>query len=183
MSPVAQATTSSLAGTDQSRLERERFDYLKHLEDQKLEVERLKAWLTGGSILLPLGLGVLTLYWQSRNANKLKDRETKDAFDIKAAEILFMTDSTTGTKNRAKALSVLFPGRFPEQFGEAFQPTQFGGPKFEAKLEVFKAACTKITTPAEVYEIWHAIFPGDKWIEPLLPGSKSADPGVNANAA
>lgn len=149
-------------------LEREKFEYQKQLETQRLEIEHLKAWLTGGSILLPLLLGVLTLAWQTRSANKLKDRDAKDMFELKAAEILFEGDNTRATKNRAKALTVLFPGRFPEDFGDAFEPTQFGGPRYEAKLEVFKAACSKVQTPDNVYDVWHSLFPGDNWIKPLV---------------
>jgi len=161
--------------SEESRLEHEKFEYQKVIEQQKLEVERLKAWSTGGSIFIPLLLGVFTVYWQSRMSNKLKDRETRDLFDLKAAEILFKTDSTVGAKNRARALNALFPGRFPNQFGEDFQPSQFGGPKFEAQLEVFKAACSKVSSADEVYQIWKAIFPGDKWIEPLLTKSETIE--------
>jgi hypothetical protein len=150
-------------------LDREKFEYQKQLENRRLEVERLKSWLTGGSILIPLLLGVITLAWQSRTAAKLKDRDAKDAFELKAAEIIFTGDNTRATKNKAKALTVLFPDRFPPNFGDAFEPTKFGGPRFEAKLEVFKAACTKVNSPDEVYQIWHQLFPGDNWIKPLLP--------------
>jgi hypothetical protein len=164
--PTPLVTAEPLALT----LEREKFEYQKQLETEKLAVERLKAWATGGSILLPLALGILTLAWQTRTANKLKDREAKDMFELKAAEILFEGDNTRATKNRAKALTVLFPERFPKDFGDAFEPSQFGGPRFEAKLEVFKAACTKVSTPEEVYRVWHALFPGDNWIKPLVSG-------------
>jgi len=158
--------------SETTRLEREKFEHQKTLEEQKLEVERLKAWLTGGSILIPLLLGVITLAWQSRTAAKLKDREAKDSFELKAAEIVFTGDSTRATKNKAKALTILFPDRFPQNFGDAFEPTQFGGPRFEAKLEVFKAACTKVNSPEEVYQIWHQLFPADNWIKPLLPNTQ-----------
>lgn len=168
-STQAPPTPPLSSDTTALKLEREKFEYQQQLESQKLEVERLKAWLTGGSILLPLALGVFTLVWQTRTANKHKDRDAKDMFELKATEILFEGDSTTATKNRAKALTVLFPGRFPENFGEAFEPTQFGGPRYEAKLEVFKAACSKVQTPEEVYRIWHSIYPGDQWIKHLVP--------------
>ena len=43
---------------DASKLESEKFEYQKALEEKKLGVEQLKAWLTGGSILIPLVLGI-----------------------------------------------------------------------------------------------------------------------------
>lgn len=166
---VPQPVMALSPSLDAIKLEREKFEYQKELERQKLEVERLKAWATGGSIFIPLFLGILTLAWQTRTSNSLKDREARDQFDLKAAEILFEGDNTRATKNRAKALTVLFPNRFPENFGDAFEPTQFGGPRYDAKLEVFKAACEKVSTPIDVYRIWHELFPGDKWIKPLIP--------------
>lgn len=168
---------------DLIKLEREKLEYQKELEKQKLDVERLKAWATGGSILIPLILGVFTLAWQTRSANKLKDREAKDQFDLKAAEILFEGDNTRATKNRAKALTVLFPNRFPVNFGDAFEPTQFGGPRYDAKLEVFKAACEKVNTPLDVYRVWHSLFPGDHWIKPLIPELSVQSPSGDDPAA
>jgi hypothetical protein len=175
---------------EQLRLARETFEYQQTLEKQKLmleaqklDVERQKAWLTGGTIVLPLALGLLTLYWQGQVANRLRDREGKDAFEIKAAEIVFKSDSTVGTKNRARALTDLFPGRFDAKWGDAFDPKQFGGTRYEAKLEVFKAACEKVSTPEEVYAIWQGIFPEDMWIEPLLSKQESLHVPNPGNAA
>jgi hypothetical protein len=178
------ATTSVVKSgdSDLQTLERAKFEYQKQLEDEKLVVERLKAWLTGGSILIPLALGVFTLWWQTRTANAIKDREARDTFELKAVEILFSSDGAVGTKNRARALRSLFPGRLPENFGDGFEPTQFGGARYEAKLEVFKAACTKVTTPEDVYRVWFALFPGDKWIKPLVPGLISTPDSGNPNA-
>lgn len=152
------------------KLEREKFEFQIQLEAQKLEVERLKSWLTGGSIVLPLLLGIFTLAWQTRSANRLKDRDAREMFELKATEIVFRNDSPGGTKNRARALASLFPGKFPESFGDSFEPSKFGGPSIESKVEVFKAACTKVQTPEDVYSIWYALFPGDTWIEPLVLG-------------
>lgn len=177
IAPVTAENVSTSGISETAKLEREKFEYQKALEEKKLEVEQLKAWLTGGSILIPLLLGILTLGWQSRTAAKLKDRDAKDAFELKAAEIVFTGDSTRATKNKAKALTLLFPDRFPANFGDAFEPTQFGGPRFEAKLEVFKAACSKVESPSEVYQVWHQLFPGDNWIKPLLP-----NPPLNTDA-
>ncbi|GGA37377.1 hypothetical protein [Dyella nitratireducens] len=169
-------TSSSNATLGESeQFERDKFEYEKSFKERELQVERMKAWLTGLSILVPLGLGMLTLAWQTSSANRLKDREAKDAFEMKAAEIVFTGNSTIATKNRARALTVLFPNRFPESFGEAFEPRKFtaGGPKYEAKVEVFRAACAKANTPREVYQVWYALFPGDEWIQQLVKDSGS----------
>ena len=153
---------------EKAALEREKFKFQIQLEQEKLSVERLKGWLTGGSILIPLLLGIITLAWQTRTTAQLRERESRDAFDLKAAEIVLASDSTHATKNKSRALSLLFPERFPTTFGDAFEPKKMGGPRFEAKLEVFKAACEKVTTTEEVCGIWLKLFPGDEWVRPLV---------------
>ena len=77
---VSPKTAITLSRLDASKLESEKFEYQKALEEKKLGVEQLKAWLTGGSILIPLVLGILTLAWQSRTATKLKEREASGCF-------------------------------------------------------------------------------------------------------
>lgn len=159
--------------SDASKLESEKFEYQKALEEKKLGVEQLKAWLTGGSILIPLVLGILTLAWQSRTTTKLKEREALDAFELKAAEIVLNNVNTPiAVKRKAKVLAELFPNKLPSNFAEAMDPSKYGGvagTSVENKLELFRAACSKVQSPAEVYEIWHQIFPGHNWIKPLLP--------------
>lgn len=162
---VGPRTTTTNAS---SSFEHEKFEYQKTLEEKKLEVERLKAWLTGGSILIPLLLGLMTLTWQTRATEKQKERDARDAFELKAADIALSGNSPTGTKNKAKALAALFPERLPKNFGGAFDPNDFKAPSTDVRIEVFKMASSKVTTPAEVAAIWHQLFPGDKWIEPLL---------------
>jgi hypothetical protein len=181
---IAPAPAASSSATSELLiLEREKFEYQRTLEGEKLAVERLKAWLTGGSILIPLLLGILTLAWQARTAAQLKDKDARDAFELKAAEIIFAGDNTRATKNKARALTVLFPGRFPPNFGDAFEPTQFGGPRFDAKLEVFKAACRKVESPEEVYKIWRDLFPGDNWVKVLLNEQKDEPPEAASAAS
>jgi hypothetical protein len=149
-------------------LEKLKFDFQKRLEERKLSLEWYKAWITGGSLLIPLLLGVITLAWQSKTTAKFKEDEAKSAFELKAADIIFEGDNPRATRNKARALAALFPNKIDKDFANAFKPEEFSGPKYESKLEVFKAAFTKVQTPDEVYRIWSEIFPGDEWIRRLV---------------
>jgi hypothetical protein len=160
-----------------SEIERLKFEFHKANEYEKLQVERQKAWISGAALLIPLLLGVFTLYWQSRSAMRLREREANDAFELKAAEIVFEGDNTRATKNKARAMRVLFPDRLPPDFGDDFEPSQFGGPRYDAKVEVFRAACAKVQSPAQVYRVWQQLFPADDWIKPLASGEAGAPKG------
>jgi hypothetical protein len=173
-STIASATASK-TDNNNLRLEREKLDFQKKLEKQKLEIEQQKLWAASLSVGVPLLIGVLTLLVQGW----LRRKDSRDAFELKAVEIIFSADNPVGTKNRAGALKGMFPERFNENFGNGFAPSQFAGPRYQAKLEVFKAACEKAETPEEVYKIWASIFPGDEWIKPLVnkkPESTSSSP-------
>ena len=162
------------------RLEREKFEFQKKLELEKLKIERSTAWLTGGSILIPLLLGVVTILWQSRSAMKIKDRDARDAFELKVAEIVFASETARGIRARAVALADLFPNRLPATFADKFVPEKFDMPRYQAMVEVFRAAVSKAATPKEVYEMWNLLFPGDDWLEPLLHGTPPRVPNARS---
>jgi hypothetical protein len=162
----------------QKEMAEKQFSFQKELEERKVagekEKAKLTAWLNGGSILIPLLLGVVTLAWQSRSAQKLKEKEAKDAFELKLVDVIFAGDTIRTTKNKIQILQSLFRDRIPENFARDLKS---GGPRYEAKVEVFKAACAKVAKPEDVYRIWSQLFPGNEWIKPLLPEqerSKSA---------
>jgi hypothetical protein len=173
---------SSTRSPESIELEKLKFEFEKGLEANKLAIEREKMWITGGSLLIPLLLGVITLAWQSWTTAKQKERDASDAFELKAAEIIFKSESPLAARNIARAIAFLYPNRLPKEFAKAFDPKQFtgGGARYEAKLEVFKAACAKVQTPDQVYNIWFKIFPGDEWIKPLVH-APVVSPAVSAS--
>jgi hypothetical protein len=176
-SKAQSAAGSSTSSTDAIELERQKFAFQKSLEERKLELERKNGLVSGAAVFVPLALGLLTLIWQSWSSVNIKKREARDTFEIKAADIIFKDNSTRGAKNRARALGVLFPGRIPQNIADQFDPSQFGGRiRYNEKLEIFKAACSKVQRPEDVYRIWFELFPEDKWIEDLVghPSATSA---------
>jgi len=163
-------TVASEAPTsgDAIALERLKFEFQKVLEREKLEVERMKGWLTALSIFVPVCLGLITLAIQLSSARKLREREAKDDFDLKAAEIVLTSETPRAAENKARALALLFPGKLPPNFAEGFRPENFGGPPYVPKIEMFKAASAKAQTSQEVFTMWHLLFPNDDWIKPLF---------------
>ena len=149
-------------------LERSKFEFHKELERKKLEVEQTKAWLTGASILTPILLGWITLVLQLRSTYKLRERQAKDDFELKAAEIAMAAETPSAARNKALALAALFPGRLPSNFADEFRPEKFSGQTYVPKVEVFRAASAKAQTPQEVIMMWHLLFPAHDWIESLL---------------
>ncbi|CAD6548250.1 hypothetical protein LMG24235_04550 [Paraburkholderia sabiae] len=183
------APPSALPGSQSSytpskeslQLEREKFEYNRQIEEeklafnrqleaQKLEVEKTKAQYSALAIFVPLALGFATLFWQTRTANQSREREAEDLFELKAAEILFECDTTRAIKGRLIALKQIFPERFDQKFGTAFDRIEVGSVKYDPLLEVFKAACAKVSSPEEVYKVWADMYPADKWLERVIPG-------------
>jgi hypothetical protein len=155
------------------------------IEEKKLSVERQKMWLTAGSILIPLGLGVLTLYWQSKSALKLKEKEAKDALKLKlteaemaqrlkAAEIILGSPSPWAAEGRMKILQTLFGQSLGEEFA-SFNPKDLPGTRHtELKLELFRAiaAAPSQTAPQDkerIIQLWRELFPNEKeWLDKLF---------------
>ncbi len=105
------------------------------IEKEKLKVERLKAWTTGGSIVISLLIAALTIsfgVWsqhkQTMTQIDLQDKQAKSQFEIKAAEIVMNTNTPRVTHNKAKALLALFPERLPKNFAESFEAGNFSEP-------------------------------------------------------
>ena len=146
------------------------------LEQQKLEIERMKAWLTVGSILVPLLTGIGAIYWQVRSSAQLKETEAKNAFELKAAEIVLSSSSPAAAVGRAKALASLFPHRLPPQFATSFNSTEFPGTiRHEIKIELFRAIAQNPEHKDDIVAAARQIFPKEEsWINERFPQSTKA---------
>jgi hypothetical protein len=117
-----------------------------------LEKENLRSWLTvlsiAVSLLLPLIVVVISLRAQARQA-----------FELKAAEIVLSSRAPYAAARRAEILKTLFPHRLPADFAKSFDASKFPGTLLhELKLELFRAQISKIDQKAEVFEIWKQLF-------------------------
>jgi cell division protein FtsL len=155
-----------MADTSISALERAKLDIESQkleLEHQKLDVERYKARWSAGAVGLPLVALVVTAATGVWNQHK----QSQLAFSLKAAEIIMATDNPGVTKNKAIALSTLFPGQLPRDFAKSFDENSFGTLEVDVKREVVNLLVAKPESASEILRVWKAAYPDDKWIEPI----------------
>lgn len=95
-----------LAGVDFLEKMKLKMDY------ERIRVERLKTWLTVISIVIPLLLGVITVFYGVWSENE----RARTNFEIKAVEVVMSAKSPTIATHKAIVLYELFPGRLPKNF-------------------------------------------------------------------
>lgn len=194
---------SDRKGDAQIELARQQFEFQKELENKKLDIERQKAWLTGGSILVPLLIGSLGIYLQVKSAfnlkaqefrksQELKELEFKSAFELKAAEIVLNTTSPKAGKNKAEALQELFPGRLSPDFAEkleqrALVPLGEQRPlAFEHTQVLLQMLADNLGKETEVIELWRKVYPYyQRWLDrrfPQKPTERVSDDEPNLEA-
>jgi hypothetical protein len=171
--------TSDEVAVARLKLETAQADFNKELEQEKLSVERMKAWINGVSLTVPLMVAALTFALSVRNQNQQAklQREAQAAseraqFELKAAEVVLNERTPVGARNKARALKALFPGKLPPEFVSSFNPEEFEGPKvesFEAKKVFFEVAATKLPEIEALAMVWKKLFPGDTWVDRLHP--------------
>jgi hypothetical protein len=84
------------------------------MEFIRTRTERLRAWLTAISIVIPLLLGVGTIIYGVWSENE----RAKTNFQIKAVEIVLKAESPTIAMNKAIVLYELFPDHLPKNFAD-----------------------------------------------------------------
>jgi hypothetical protein len=136
------------------QIERDKLD----IERQKLLIDQYKARWTAFSVAIPLlvvaatvGLGVWNQYQQNRQA-----------FTLKAVEILMVTPGPVETRNKANALLSLFPNQLPKNFANSFDPNTVAtaGEDFSQR-ELRKLMTANPDAAIKILNIWLAIYPDD----------------------
>ena len=163
------------------KLERDKFDEEKIRENKKLELENKKAWLTTGSIVVPLLAALITLWSFRRQLTENTNAQQQTAklqFEIKAAEIAFSGKTPEAVGNRAAVLKKMFGDRLPKDFPPSFDPTEHGGgiETSEEKLVFLRLILEHPDKKKEIVELWNTLF-GDRWlerVEPLIVKQESA---------
>ena len=143
---AAHAQQSSDGANSNSLLESRKFELEQQkvrIEEEKLRLQRIRKWLTGASIIIPLLIGIYTSRAQSRSN-----------FELKAAEIVLNTKTPYGTLSKAKALKKIFPKRLSSNFADSFEPKEYLAPSVEAKIEILKVIAEHIEHKQEVIKMW-----------------------------
>ena len=174
---TSQSKTSDEIALAKLKLETEQALYIRNLELEKVKVERMKAWINGASLMVPLmvAAGTLSLGVWNQNQQAKLQREAQAVteraeFELKATEVVLSANGPISAKNRAKALESLFPSRLPKGFASTFNPDEFDGPKvefFEAKKIFFEAAALHAPNIKMLAALWKQLFPWDQWPEQL----------------
>lgn len=176
--PTSQSKVADEVAMARLKMDSEQATYNRRLEQEKLDVERMKAWITGGSLMVPLMVAALTFalgVWNQSQQARLQRESQENAeraqFELKAAEIVMNEKGPVGAKNKARALKALFPTKLPDDFVTSFKPDDFEGPKvesFEAKRVFFETAASGTADIKALATLWAQLFPGDKWPTRLL---------------
>jgi hypothetical protein len=140
------------------------------IEREKLLLEKYKTRWHAVYVGIPLlvaaatvGLGVWSQYKQGRQA-----------FELKAAEIVLATDSPWMTRHKSDALKTLFPDLLRKDFATSFNPDAF--PPSDTRPEILNLILSKPESASEVLRIWNAAYPEEAWAvelrKKLTPGLK-----------
>jgi hypothetical protein len=160
-SPQNQAETPATTSSQTLEIEKQKLAF----EREKIDLEKTKAWLTAGTIVIPFIVAILTVFFQLRAASQLKKSDARTAFELKAAEIVLSSGGPKKAKARAQVLKQLFPDHLPENFAESFDPSIMPGSQHADKLEFLKLAMEKPEKRDELIKLWEALFPwDDAWL-------------------
>ena len=156
----AQAATGTQAGpkTEMSAYESK----LIGIEEEKLALERRKAWINGFALAIPLLAAVLA-YWSTQ---RLQGVQASDNFQLKAAEIAMTARNSYDAKGRAVALAALFPEKLPKDLGEQFDPEKYSWGR-ESRRELLSLIAAHPEHRAVMVRAWKSLFPHDEWINDL----------------
>ena len=148
------------------------FEALTPFQSEQLRVERLKAWLTAGSIVATVGAAIVT-YASTEAAQR---RQAVDAFQLKAAEIAMASRTPWEAKGKMSALAALFPGMLSDSLARAFDPESQGwGRESRRELLAFLAAePTSVERRAAILSTWRALFPGDTFVNSIPVGPQGS---------
>jgi hypothetical protein len=158
------------------------------IEEEKVQVERQKAWWSAASTIVPLLAALGTLIysvWSFRKQSeqtaklqkeaaietaKLQNESAKLQFEIKAAEIAFSGKTPEAVKNRANVLKTIFGDRLPKNFPPTFDPKTYGGGKEspEEKMFFLELLLKYPGKEAETIKGWEMLF-GDTWLDRVKP--------------
>lgn len=96
------------------------------MDFERIRIERLRTWLTVISIVIPLLLGVITVFYGVWSENE----RAKTNFEIKAVEIVLGAESPTIATHKAIVLYELFPDHLPKNFKDKMI-SLYGTPSIE----------------------------------------------------
>lgn len=150
------------------------------IERDRLGIEKLTAWVTPLSLLIPLIIAILTLRSQAKSARELKEAEARSAFELKAAELVLGAYSPSAASGRARVLESLFKDRLPPGFAGSFPKKDVPGLRVhEMKLELLRELAENPEHTEKILSAWRQTFPEEEWLQPItVPSAPPSGAGA-----
>ncbi len=125
-------------------------------EEAQIRVERLKAWLTAGTIVA----SVLAATLAYSSAQRVQSQQARDAFQLKVAEIVMSSRNAFDAQGKANALSAFFPDKVPANMPQKIDPkTQSWGHAGRSELLTLLAAHPDPNYRKVTLKTYKALFP------------------------
>jgi hypothetical protein len=141
-------------------VEREKLAFEQRKWDEQHRIEKRKLWFSTGSIVIPLLVVAVTIYW-----NTLAQKSASQAaFELKVAEVILEPDTVTESQNRADGLVALFPTRLPSDFSKRLQPLneKLHRPDMDKRALLNLLIAVPKERRKEVLGLWLVFYPDDK---------------------
>lgn len=146
------------------------------IESKKAANERLKAWLTAGTILVSAFSAVLVYYSAQRTqheqaaaAFELQHEQATAAFELQVAEMVLGASTSHEAKSRMSAMAVLFPDQWSGEAAQQLNPDEmtWGRTGKQGLLELL--AGQEPADRAWALQAYSALFPCDGYAERMAP--------------
>lgn len=133
------------------------------VEKEKLWLEKRNVWISTGSIVIPVLLVAVTIYWNTL----AQERESQAAFELKVAEVVLGTRTVKEAQDRADGLVALFPERLPADFSKRLEPLR---KNLQQTMDERALLNLLIAAPKErrkeVLDLWLIFYPYNKNLLP-----------------
>jgi hypothetical protein len=146
-------------------LEREKLD----IEQKKLDLERLKVEIEQSNsrwikvpVFITLLVAAITVWvniWSQR-------QQARNAFDIKAAEIIMNSKVPDEVTRKAEVISSLFPNRVTKKFAKSFNPSNYYeamGP--DRRADFIKLLIENWELREEIISMYSLAYNQDPWFK------------------
>jgi len=136
------------------------------IEQAKLDIEKSTAKWSVMASTVPLMVALMTLaysVWSFR-------QQGRQQVELKAAEFAFLGKTPEAVRNRAKALRQIFGRHLPTDFGNSFDPSDYGGGKEDPESKKFfvELLLKYPERRTELTQLWAELF-GDEWLKRVKP--------------
>lgn len=117
------------------------------------------------AIAIPLSVIALSLVVIALNLRQ----QSKDAFSLKAADVVMSPGGNVSSTAKAEALQSLFGGRLPDDFAGRFAGGGFGinSEAVRAQKDLMQLLAEHPRERGQILDTWKKVFPADEWVNDI----------------